>query len=94
MSQVALVLKNLSANAGGVRDAGLVPGWGRFPGGGDGHPFPYSCLETPIDRGAWQSMAHSVTKSLTPLFQLSMHSGGVRAYGSGGWRKTKAEKIL
>ena len=50
-SQVALVLKNLPDNAGDVRDAGLSPGWGRFPGGGHGNSLQYSCLENPMDRG-------------------------------------------
>ena len=43
--QVALVVKNLPANAGNVRDAGLIPGLGRSPGGGQGNPLQYSCLE-------------------------------------------------
>ena len=46
------VAKNLSANAG---DAGLVPGSGRSPGGGNGNPLQYSCLENPVDRGAWRA---------------------------------------
>ena len=41
------VVKNLSANAGDARDAGLIPEWGRFPGGGSGNPLQYSCLENP-----------------------------------------------
>ena len=52
-SQVALVVKNLLANAGDIRDAGTIPGLGRFPGGGHGNPFQYSCLENPMDRGTW-----------------------------------------
>ena len=47
------VVKNLSANAGDVREAGLIPGSGRSPGGGHGNPLQYSCLENPLDRGAW-----------------------------------------
>ena len=50
-SQVVLVVKNPSANAGDIRDAGLIPGWGRAPGGGHGNRSHYSCLENPIDRG-------------------------------------------
>ena len=46
-SQVALVVKNPPANAGDLRDAGSIPGSGRFPGGGHGHPLQYSCLENP-----------------------------------------------
>ena len=48
-SQVALVVKNPPANAG---DSGSIPGSGRYPGGGRGHPLQYSCLEKPMDRGA------------------------------------------
>ena len=52
-SQVMLVVKSLSANAGDIRDVGLIPGSGRSPGGGNGSPFQYSCLKKPMDRGAW-----------------------------------------
>ena len=52
-SQVALVLKNPPANAGDIRDAGLIPGLSRSPGGGNGNPLQHSCLENPMDRGAW-----------------------------------------
>ena len=48
-SQVALVVKNLSANAGGVRDVGWIPGLGRSPGGGNSNPLQYSCLGNPMD---------------------------------------------
>ena len=51
-SQVALVAKNPSANAGDKRDVGLIPRVGRSPGGGHGNPLQYSCLENPMDRGA------------------------------------------
>ena len=66
-SQVALVVKNLPANAGDMRDAGLSPGSGRFPGGGHGNPLQYSSLENSMDRGAWQATVHRVTKSQTGL---------------------------
>ena len=46
-------VKNLPASAGDTRDAGSIPGLGRSPGGGHGNPFQYSCLENPMDRGAW-----------------------------------------
>ena len=55
-----LVVKN-PANAGDVRDLGLIPRSGRSPGGGHGNPLQYSCLENPMDRGAWQAMAHRFT---------------------------------
>ena len=66
-SQVALVGKNPPANAGSVRDADSIPGSGRSPGGGHGNPLQYSFLENLMDRGAWQAMVHSVTKSQTQL---------------------------
>ena len=47
-----VVVKNLLANAGDLRDASLIPGSGRCLGGGHGNPFQYSCLKNPIDRGA------------------------------------------
>ena len=56
-SQMVLVVKNLPANAGDVRDVGSIPGLGRFPGGGHGNPLQNSCLENPMDRGAWWATA-------------------------------------
>ena len=53
---------------------GLIAGSGRSPGGGHGNLFQYSCLENPMDRGAWQTIVHKVTKSRTQLKQLSMHT--------------------
>ena len=46
-----------------VGDLGSIPEWGRSPGGGHGNPLQYSCLENPMDRGAWWAMVHRVTKS-------------------------------
>ena len=51
-SQVALAVKGLPANAGDFRDAGLIPGPGRSPGGGHSNPLLYACRENPMDRGA------------------------------------------
>ena len=51
--QVALVVKNPAASAEDTRDAGSVPGSGRYPGVGNGNPLQYSCLEDSMDRGAW-----------------------------------------
>ena len=48
-----LMVRDLSANAENIRERGSVPGSGRFPGGGHGNPLQYSCLDNPIDRGAW-----------------------------------------
>ena len=54
--------KESACNAG---DPALIPGSGRSPGGGHGHPLQYSCLENPVDRGAWQTTVHGVAKSWT-----------------------------
>ena len=54
-SQVALGVKNPPANAGDTRDPDSILGSGRSPGGGPGYPLQYSCLENPMDRGAWQA---------------------------------------
>ena len=64
-SQVAPVVKNPPANAGGAGDVGLIPGLGRSPGGEKGHLFQCSCLENPMDRGARGATVHGVTKSQT-----------------------------
>ena len=64
-SQVLLVVINLPANAGDIRDTGLIPGFGRSPVGGRGNPFQYSCLENLTDRGAWWATVLRVTKSQT-----------------------------
>ena len=66
-ARVALVVKDPPANAGDKRDAGPVPGLERTPGGGHGNPLQYSCLEKPMDRGAWQTAVHGVTQSRTRL---------------------------
>ena len=63
-SHVALVVKNPPANAGDTRDAGLILGSGRSPGGGHGNPLQYFCLENPMDRGTWTT-AESETTELT-----------------------------
>ena len=51
---MALVVKNWPANTGDLRDLGLIPGWERSSKGGHGNPLQYSCLENPVDRGAWR----------------------------------------
>ena len=53
------MVKNLPVNAGGVD---LIPGPGRYPGGGNGNPLHYSCLENPMNRGAWQATVHGVAE--------------------------------
>ena len=59
------MVKNLLANAGGIRDMGSIPGSGRSPGEGIGNPLQYSCLKNSRDRGAWQAAVHGVIKSDT-----------------------------
>ena len=58
---MALVVKNLSANAGDIRDSGLIPG------GGNSNPLQYSCRENPMDRGTWWATLHRVAKNQTQL---------------------------
>ena len=66
-SQVALVVKNLPANAGDRRDLGSIPVSGRSAGGGLGNPLQYSGLENSLDRGAWEATVHRSTKHRTRL---------------------------
>ena len=58
------LVENPPASAGDIRDAGSNPGLGRSPGGGNGNPLQCSCLENPMDRGAWGATAHGVVKEL------------------------------
>ena len=58
------LVENPPASAGDIRDAGSNPGLGRSPGGGNGNPLQCSCLENPMDRGAWGATAHGVAKEL------------------------------
>ena len=69
--QVAIVVKNLPANTGDVRDLGLIPGLERSPGGGHGNSLQCSCLKNPMDRGAWWATVHRVAKCQTQLKWLS-----------------------
>ena len=71
---MALAVKNLPVNASDLRDAVSIPEWGRSPGGGHGSPLQCSCLENPMDRGAWQATDHRVAKSWTQLKRLSLHT--------------------
>ena len=76
--QVVLVVKNLLANVGEIRDTGSIPVSGRFPRERHCNPLQYSCLKNPMDRGAWQAIVHRVTKIQTQLQQLSMHAHTIR----------------
>ena len=68
------VVKNLPANAGDVGVSGLIPESGRSPGGANGNPFQYSCLENPTDRGAQWTIVHGAAKS---QIQLSTYAGNI-----------------
>ena len=68
------MVKNPPANAGDLRDIGSIPGSGRSPGGGHGNPLQYSCLENPMDKGAWWATVNGVAQSWTRLMQLNMHA--------------------
>ena len=59
------MVKNPLANAGDIRDVGSIPGSGRSPRVGRGSPLQYSCLENPMDRGAWWSTVHEVANHQT-----------------------------
>ena len=74
------MVKNPPANAGEIREGGLIPGLGRCPGGGHGNPLQYSCLENPTDRGAWQAMVHRVAKNRTRLKELSIQDNYIRIH--------------
>ena len=71
---MAIVVKNLPANAGDVRDSGLIPWLERSPSRRHGNPLQYSCLENPMNKGAWQATVHRVAKSQTQLKWLSIHT--------------------
>ena len=70
-SQVMPVVNNPPANAGDARDKGSVPGLGRSPGRGHGNPLQDSCLENPVDRGAWWATVHRVAEELDMTQQLN-----------------------
>ena len=63
--RLQIVVKNLPANTGALRNVGSIPGSGRSPGRGHGNPLQYSCLENPMDRGAWEATVHGVAESDT-----------------------------
>ena len=66
-SQVVLIVKNPSTNAGDLREVSLIPESGRSPGEGNGNPLQYSCLENRMDGEAWWATVHGVAKSRTRL---------------------------
>ena len=84
------MVKDLPASARDVRDSGSIPGLGRSPGEGNGNTLQYSCVENPIDRGAWGVAVHRVTKSQTRLEQLSTHTLCVEPHRrETGWDSSK-----
>ena len=70
---MALVVKNLSAKAGDVRDLGSIPGSQRSPGGGHGNPLQFSCLENPMDRGAWWATVRRLQRVRQNRSDLAQH---------------------
>ena len=64
---MALVVENPPASIRDVKDEGSIPGSGRSPGGGNGNPLQYSCLENPMDRETWRAIVHRVAQSWTQL---------------------------
>ena len=82
-SLVAQKVKNLPASAG---DLGSIPGWGRSPGGGHGNPLQCSCLENPMDRGAWRAAVHGVTNIPVPVTLQVRGLKTITCMGSGSWR--------
>ena len=71
---MAQLVKNPPANIGDTRDAGSIPGSGRSPGVGNGNPLHYYCLQKPMDRGAWQTTVHGVTKELDMTEHTHTHT--------------------
>ena len=71
-SPVVFMVKNPPANAGDLRVAGSILGWGRSPGGGSNNSLQYSCLENPMDRGAWWATVHGYEKNWAQVKRLSM----------------------
>ena len=72
VSQMVLVVKNLPANVGDSRHTGSIPRSGSSPGEGNGNPLHYSCLENPMDRGAWQTTIHGRELAMTEQLPLTL----------------------
>ena len=100
---MVLVVKNLSANTGDIRDEDSIPGSGRSPGGGRGNPLRYSCLANPVDREAWLVTVHRDGKSRTRLFvkvsdfhfslSLSLLISSLGCFLAGEWSWTECQSI-
>ena len=86
-SLVAQLVKNIPANEGKARYSGSIPGSRRSPGGGNGIPLQYSCLENPMDREAWRATVHGVTKSQTWLnVHAHMHALSISHWSIMEWK--------
>ena len=85
--------KLLPANVQGTREAGSVPGLGRSPGEGNGNPLQYSCLENPMDRGAWWATVHAVIKGQRALSDWACTHTYVRNSHTGAWSFSR-KKII
>ena len=84
--QVALEVKKLLANTGNRKDMGSIPVLGRSSGGGPGNPLQGSCLENPMDRGAWQATIHMIARSQTSLLaQIVKNLSAMQETGSNLW---------
>ena len=74
------MVKNPPANSGDLRDAGSIPGSGRCPGGGNGHPLQYSCPENPMDRDAWKATVHRVDHKELTRTEVTLHELTTSSY--------------
>ena len=74
---MAQLVKNQPANAGDAEDKGLIPGWGRSPGEGNGNPVQYSCLENSMNRGAWWAMVCGGHEELDMTQHTHTHIGNI-----------------
>ena len=90
-SVVSSALLTIECNAG---DEGLIPGLGRSPGEGNGNPLHYSCLENPMDRGAWQATVHGVANELDKTWRLNNNSNNKMGLFSGLSKKQSGQKNL
>ena len=93
-SQVALVVKNPRANAGDIRVEDLIPGSGRSTGERHGKQLQYSCLENPMDKGAWRATIHRISKSQKQLKRLSMRNLACIHHINEGLRVREVKNLL
>ena len=94
---VAPVVNSLPGKAGDIKDVGLIPGLGRSPGRGTDNPLQYSCLENPIDRGAWQAWGHKESDTTEATWQALTYSSPSTSHASCpqltvNWEEEKADR--